>query len=203
MILRIISGIFFALSALIAILICLPVGIRIRYHDNILKLWYAIGPIKMAHRSKDEQGQVKPNNTSTPPAVLTDTIKANRRYDTVLGELFAELRTVLGLFWHIKPKLRIKYLEVKLHLAGADPASLALQYGGAWAAIGGLVPLLEEAFILKKRDLGVDCRYDGGDTSLDAKLDISIGLGRLLFCLIRYYIQTTQKTDMNTLKGGK
>ena len=71
-----------------------------------------------------------------------------------------------------------------------------MQYGGAWAAIGGLLPLLEEGFILKKRDLDVDCNFLGGTTTLEAKLDISIGLGRLIWCLVRYSMDTLEQSDM-------
>jgi hypothetical protein len=70
-----------------------------------------------------------------------------------------------------------------------------MQYGGAWAAVGAIFPILEEGFVLKKREIDVNCDFSGGMTTLDAKLDISIGLGRLILCLVRYSLNTLEKAE--------
>lgn len=196
MIWKIILCFLFILAALITIVIIFPVGVRVRYQDDALKMWYTIGPIRLLRYPEDDDAHEKRKNSKiNVRTVLNEPIKANRRYDNVIGDFWAELKTTLELFWFLRPKLRIKRLVLKLHLAGEDPAALALQYGGAWAAIGGLLPLLEEAFVLKKRQLDVDCNFNGGTTSLDAKLDITIGLGRLLWCLVRYSIDVLDRTN--------
>lgn len=196
MIWKIILWFLFILAALITIVIIFPVGVRVRYQDDALKMWYTIGPIRLLRYPEDDDAHEKRKNSKINiRTVLNEPIKANRRYDNVIGDFWAELKTTLELFWFLRPKLRIKRLVLKLHLAGEDPAALALQYGGAWAAIGGLLPLLEEAFVLKKRQLDVDCNFNGGTTSLDAKLDITIGLGRLLWCLVRYSIDVLDRTN--------
>lgn len=194
---QIVLWILFALCALITLVILLPVGVRVRYSDGILKLWYTIGPIRLLRYPEDEKAQEKRKNSKINiRTVLNEPIKANRKYDSILGDFWAELKTTLELFWHLRPKLRIKRLVLKLHLAGDNPASLAMEYGGAWAAIGSLLPLLEEAFILKKRHLDVDCNFSGGSTALEAKLDITIGLGRLLWCLVRYSMDTIENAEI-------
>lgn len=196
MIWKIILWFLFILAALITIVIIFPVGVRVRYQDDALKMWYTIGPIRLLRYPEDDDAHEKRKNSKINiRTVLNEPIKANRRYDNVIGDFWAELKTTLELFWFLRPKLRIKRLVLKLHLAGEDPAALALQYGGAWTAIGGLLPLLEEAFVLKKRQLDVDCNFNGGTTSLDAKLDITIGLGRLLWCLVRYSIDVLDRTN--------
>ena len=194
---RIVLWVLLILVTVITLLILLPVGIRVRYRDGILKLWYTIGPIRLLRYPEDEKTQENRKKSKINiRTVLNEPIKANRKYDNVLGDFWAELKTTLGLFWCLRPKLRIKRLVLKLHLAGDDPAALAMQYGGAWAAISGLLPLLEEAFILKKRELDVDCDFSGGATTLDAKLDINIGLGRLIWCLVRYSMDTLEKAEI-------
>lgn len=193
----IVLWIFLALAAVLALVIFLPVGIRVRYHQESLKLWYTIGPIRLLRYPEDEKSQEKRKNAKINlRTVLNEPIKANRKYDNVIGDFWAELKTTLELFWYLRPKLRIKRLVLKLHLGGDDPVSLAMQYGGAWAAIGGVIPLLEEAFILGKRQLDVDCNFANEKTTLDAKLDITIGFGRLLWCLVRYSMDTLEKTEM-------
>ena len=196
MIWRIILWFLLILVALITIVIILPVGVRVRYQEDTLKMWYTIGPIRLLRYPDDDTSRKKRKKSKiSVRTVLNEPIKANRRYDNVIGDFWAELKTTLELFWFLRPKLRIQRLELKLHLAGDDPAAVALQYGGAWAAIGGLLPLLEEAFILKKRQLDVDCNFNGGATTLDAKLDITIGLGRLVWCLVRYSMDVLDRTE--------
>ena len=176
--------IFLAIAALVALIIFLPVGIRVRYHRDELKLWYTVGPIRLLRYPEDVSTHEKRKNSKLNlRTVLDEPIKANRKYDNVIGDFWAELKTTLELFWYLRPKLRIKRLVLKLHLGGADPAALALQYGGAWASI------------LKKRELNVDCDFNADGTTLDAKLDITIGLGRLILCLVQYSMNTLNKTE--------
>lgn len=196
MVWQIILWFFLVLIAMLFLALLMPVGIRVRYQHDELKLWYTIGLLRLQHRPKDSEDRKKPKSSKVNiRKVFSESIKANRKFDSILGEFWAELKTALGLFWNLCPRLRVKRLVLQLHLAGENPATLAMQYGGAWAAIGNLIPLLEEAFVLKKRELDVDCDFAGEKTSLEAKLDISIGLGRLLLCLVRYAMPTLEKPD--------
>ena len=200
---QIILWVLLILAALSIVLFLIPVGIRVRYQKDVLKIWYSIGPVRILSYPKNDADRAgRSDSKLSIRTVLNDPIKANRRYDNVIGDFWAELKTTLELFWSLRPKLRIKRLELKLHLAGDDPAALALQYGGAWVAIGALLPLLEEAFVLNKRQLDVDCSFHGDNTTLDAKLDISIGMGRLLWCLMRYSIDVLNRKKQITQKGG-
>lgn len=202
---QILLSVFLILLGVAVFLLLLPVGIRVRYHEGVLKLWYCFGPLRFSGvpGKKAEQPKPKQNDRSGIHKVVDEHVQANRTDDSPLGNFLAQIKTVLGLFWALKPKLKIKRLEIKLHLAGEDPCAVALLYGGAWAALGALVPLLEEAFILKKRDLDVDCRFDGGSTTVDARLDLTVGLGRLLYILLRYSFDTLGKADQKKTKGGK
>ena len=185
------------IAAIITGLVFLPVGVRVRYEDDLLKIWYTLGPVRLHYYPEQKTAREKKITVRT---VLNEPIKVNRKYDTVLGDFLAELKTTLELLWFLRPRLRVKRLELHLHLAGDNPCSVALEYGGAWAAIGGVMPVLEEAFIIKKRDLTVDCDFSGGSTSLEAKLDITIGLGRLLWCLVRYSLDTINKAEQKDQK---
>lgn len=196
MALKIVLWLLLSLAAIILLLYFLPVGIRVRYRHAELKIWYVIGPVRLLRYPEDARRKESGVTSKiTIRTVLDEPIKANRVYDNVLGDFLAELKTTLGLLWNIRPKLRIKRLIMALHIAGSDPAKVAMQYGAAWSAFGAFLPLLEEGFILKKRDLSVDCDFSGGSSSLDAKLDISIGLGRLLLCLVRYSMNTLEKAE--------
>ena len=79
-----------------------------------------------------------------------------------------------------RKKLRINRLELKLIMAADYPCDLAVNYGKAWAALGNLLPQLEKVFVIKKRDLEVECDFTASQTLVIARLDLTITLGRLL-----------------------
>lgn len=181
-----------ALGGIVTLLIFLPVGIRVRYHNDQLKMWYTLGPVRLLRYPETEKEKLKRMDSKiTVRSVLKEPIAANRRYDNLLGDFVAELKTVLELFWALRPKLRLKRLVMNLVLAGDDPCVVAMEYGGAWAAIGAVYPVLDGAFTIKKQDISVDCDFSAGSkTRLEVKLDITIGLGRLITRLVRYILDT-------------
>lgn len=101
-------------------------------------------------------------------------------------------------------KLRVNCLELKITLAGGDPCDLALNYGRAWEALGNLWPRLERMMVIKKRDVNIQCDFEGDKTLIYARLDISITLGRVLGMAVRYgwrALKTFLKIRKNR-KGG-
>lgn len=185
-------GIVLALAGIITVLIFLPVGIRVRYQNEDLRMWYTIGPVRLLRYPQTEDEKKKRQMSKlTVRSVLHEPIKANQKYDNLLGEFLAELKTLLELFWALRPKLCMKRFVLKLVLGGDDPSSVAMQYGAAWAAVGNLFPVLDGAFTIKKHDIAVECDLcHGSTTTLDVKLDITIGLGRLISRLVRYTLDT-------------
>ena len=79
-----------------------------------------------------------------------------------------------------RKKLRLNTLELKMTMAGGNPCDLALNYGKAWAALGNIMPYLDRAFVIKKRDVDVLCDFEADKTLIYARLDLTITLGRLL-----------------------
>ena len=86
-------------------------------------------------------------------------------------------------------KLRLNNLELKLILASSDPCDLAVNYGKTWAAVGNLLPALERWFVIKKRNVEVECDFTASETLVIARLDISITLGRLLSLAAVYAVR--------------
>ena len=66
------------------------------------------------------------------------------------------------------------------------------------------MPLLEKAFVIKKRDLEVACDFLAEKTTMIARLDISITIGRLLSLAVVHGIPIIREflKVMNKRKGG-
>ena len=114
------------------------------------------------------------------------------------------VRVALDLLGDFRRKLRLDRLELKLIMAADDPCDLAINYGRAWAALGNLFPLLERAFVIKKRDIEVECDFTVSETLIIARLDITITLGRIIALVVRYGIRALREylKIMKLRKGG-
>jgi len=148
-------------------------------------------PVKQG-KQKRQGKKVKSGNTG--PAAQTAKKGGN------LSDFLPLLYTVLDFLKDLRRKFRVKYLQLLLVMAGDDPCDLAISYGKAWAAVGNLMPLLEQFFVIQKRNVQVACDFTQSKTLIDLKIDITITLGRLLNLagvygvrLIREYLKITIK----------
>ena len=114
------------------------------------------------------------------------------------------VQTVFDFLGDFRRKLRLNHLELKLIMAADDPCDLAVNYGRAWAALGNLLPKLEQWFVIKKRDLEVECDFTASETLIIARLDITITLGRLIGLIVVYAVKAIKEflSIQKKRKGG-
>ncbi len=100
--------------------------------------------------------------------------------------------------------LHIDVLYLKFTMAGGDPYNLALNYGRAWAAVGVLWSKLDEWMTIKKRDIQIQVDFEGNETLVNARVDITLTLGRLICLAVRYGIKALRAflKIQNKRKGG-
>ena len=179
-------GWLIALGVLILIAM-IPIGVSALYDAEgprvsvyIGPLRFFVFPVKKKKKEKQEK-EKKPKKKSTGKSTGKKTEKKKKGGN--IDDFLPLVDVVLDFVAAFGRKLRVKKLEMKLILAGGDPSDLAVNYGRGWAALGNLVPLLEKAFIIKKRDLEVECDFLADKTTIVAKLDLYITVGRVLSLL--------------------
>lgn len=181
------------LLAVLCGLAVFPLGFSAEYREDDPGVWLLIGPLKFRvypEKKKTEKTGPKSQNTFAPKG------GSYRDFEPIVREVFA----FLGQF---RRKIRIRDLQLKLTLAGDDPCDLAVNYGRAWAALGALIPLLERLFVIKSRDLSVDCDFTGDKTCIYAKVIATITLGRTLHLLSRHGIKVIkQLLELKKLQKG-
>ena len=125
-------------------------------------------------------------------------------FRSLVNIVFARRYELLDFLGAFRRKLRVDRLELKLILAGGDPASLGINYGKAWAAVGNLMPLLERIFVIKKRDVEVECDFAGSQTLIIARLQITITIGRIVGIAVLYGFRALRENlkIVNKRKGG-
>lgn len=138
---------------------------------------------KKEKAKKPKKAKDKEESKSQSPATAE---KTENKQGGSIRDFLPLVRVGLDMLNDLRRKLRVNRLEVNLVMAGDDPCDLAVNYGRAWTAVGNLMPQLERFFVIKKRDVQVNCDFTQNETTVYARLDITITLGRLISLAVRY-----------------
>ena len=176
--------------AILCLLGCLPLGVRLRYGEGgflaailLGKIQVTLYPIpgwlkKLTSREKKSKKEppVQKNAAQQPIEAAPKDNPQGGSWKRFLP--FVQLG--LDFLGDFRKKLRVNRLVLNLILAGDDPCDLAVGYGRAWAAVGNLLPRLERIFVIQKRDVQVQCDFLAEETKVVFELDMTITLGRIL-----------------------
>ena len=172
----------------------LPLGFRAVYRESDPGVWVLIGPFKFRVYPGKQKAQ-KTNSTGKTSG--SDTKGGSyQNFRPVID-------TIVDFLGEFRRKICVKHLELKLILAGDDPSDLAVNYGKAWAILGGLIPQLERLFRIKKRDLEVECDFTSDSTRIFARVDATLTLARTLCLLSRHGVEILRRLfDLIKLRKG-
>ena len=208
-------GIWITAAFLLALAI-LPLGIRVRYNEAGFLLRVIAGPLKITvfprkkkpkkqkAKQKKQNAEKSPESTDSgdnppqPPKPLPEP----KEKGGSLTRFLPLVRLGLKFLGDFRRKLRVDNLCLRLILAGDDPCDLAVNYGRVWAAASNLMPQLERLFVIKKRDIQVECDFTAEEISVIAHMDITITLGRLLTLAVVYGIRALFEFLSMKRKGG-
>lgn len=181
---------------IVFLLAVLPLGGSIVYDQSGLTVKILTGPVRFqVYPMKKKEKSPKEGQ---PPKEKRKAAKAKPAKATPRSEetgTGGSLRDFLPLVEHgvrflgdFRRKLRVDMLRLKLQLAGDDPCDLAVGYGRTCAAVEAILPVLERWFVIKKRDIRVDCDFLSDETTVWLRLDITITLGHMVTLLARHGI---------------
>ena len=191
---------------IVLLLAVLPLGVRLRYNSEGMVLKIIAGPVKITllprPPKKKKEKKKKEKKSAVAPAAEEENLpkppqppKAPREKKPKgekggsLLDFLPMMKTALDFLGDFRRKLRLDNLYLRLILAGDDPCNLAVNYGRAWAAVGNLLPQLEKWFVIKKRDIEVECDFETSETLVIAHLDLTITLGSLLAAVLKFAVR--------------
>ena len=203
---------------IVFLLAVLPLGVRIRYNSDGLLVRLILGPVKMtvfpvpkkkqkkekskAKKSKAEKKEASSERTEAaetnpkplpqPPQPPKEKKKKKERGGSLL-DFLPLVKTALDLLNDFRRKLRVDDLYLRLILGSSDPCDLAVNYSRTWTAVGNLMPQLDRLFVIKKRDVEVECDFAASETTVIARVDLTITLGRLLALVTVYGIRALKE----------
>lgn len=204
------TGWLIALSVLVLIAM-LPVGGSIRYDASGAEAKLIIGPVKLLlyPRPKKEKTQKetkkKPAPKQTEPegpppgAPVNPNPSPKEKEGGSLRDFLPLVEVGLDLLGSLRRKLRVNRLQLRLTMAGDDPCDLAVNYGRAQAAGAALMAQLERLFVIKRRDVQIQCDFTADEMKVLARLDLTITVGRMISLGVVYGIRAL-KTYWNIKK---
>ena len=190
-------GWWIALGILVLLAI-LPLGVSVRYDEHGAQAKLIVGPVRITlfpRPKKDKKSKTEEKKTDKLPAEPqpqpepekpTETtankqeVKPAKKSGGPITDFLPLVQIVLDMLDAFGRKLRVNVLELKVIMAADDPCDLAVNYGRAWAAVGNLMPRLENKFVIKRRDVEVECDFEADQTRVIARLDLTITLGRII-----------------------
>ena len=203
-------------AVVLLVLAILPLGVHVRYNDAGFLLRVIAGPVKITvfprkkrpkkqktkqKKQKAGKRQESTDSGDTPPQPPKPVPEPKEKGGS-LTRFLPLVKLGLKFLGDFRRKLRVDNLFLRLILAGDDPCDLAVNYGRAWAAVGNLMPQLERLFVIKKRDIQVECDFTAEEISVIAHVDITITLGRLLTLAVVYGIRVLFEFLSMKRKGG-
>ena len=191
----------------ICLLAVIPLGFRAVYKENNPGVFVLIGPFKVrvypTGTKRSRSGKTKKDVPQKAPVnKKTGQKKAVSRGGSY-RDFLPIVQTIVEFLGHFRRKIRVNHLELKVILGGGDPCDLAVNYGKAWAALGNVMPQLERVFVIKKRNLEVECDFLGDKTLVFARVDATITIGRVVHLLTRHGIKILrQLLQLKKLRKG-
>ena len=196
-------------AAVLLALAMLPLGVRVRYNDAGFVLKVIAGPLKITlfprkKKAKKQKNEKKTESAATgdKPTQPPEPASEPKEKGGSLTRFLPLIKLGLQFLGDFRQKLRLDNLYLRLILAGDDPCDLAVNYGRARAAVGNLMPQLERLFVIKKRDIQVECDFTVEEISVVARMDITIALGRLLMLAVVYGVRVLLVFLSMKRKGG-
>ncbi len=185
----------------------LPAGVKLRYDNGDLEMRLKLGPFRVPllptkplhgkklarqHRRKVRAGQEKLKKKAQKKALKRKKkeeekkkTKEQRKQERLerkkkklsLSDLMRFLRLAVETAGKLPRKLRINELYLHVICGGKDADQAAIGYGRTWAAVGTALPVLERAFRIRRRDVGVELDYGQASVGIIARLDIHMLIG--------------------------
>lgn len=173
----------------ILLLLCwMPLGAGVHYGEDGITVKVILGflrikvfPLpKWLKRGKKEKKPKADKQKEKPKAKKEKTAEPKKDKGGSLKDFLPFVRLAVDLLQTFRRKLRINRLDLQLIMAGDDPCDLALNYGRAWSAVGNVIAMLERVFVIKERDVEVECDFTSDTTRVTADVALTITLGRIL-----------------------
>lgn len=166
-----------AILALIALLLAMRVGIVLEYSEEgfLLEIIAGSRSISIYPRELKEKKAVKEKKPAKRPAQTAP--KKGGRMDA-FKDIWVFIKKIIIRLRH---KFRMDELIIHSMVAGENPVAVALLYGGVSAAMGMIIPLLEQNFNIKKRDIQSTFSFEFSEPRIFFRAKLTMAVWQVLY----------------------
>lgn len=170
--------ILFVVVAVIISLLLMKTAMKIEYCDSGLTAKAKVGPVWLQVYPGKSDKKKKPEKENK----LNELFKKSGNFDTFKA-VFPDL---LDMFSALRKKLVINKLIIHYTAASVSAYDAAMSFGTVSAAIGMLLPLIENVFILKERDITSSVDFTETVPKIYFNAAVSIRIYQILYIVIKY-----------------
>lgn len=188
-----------AIVLVLLLLICfLRTGATAEYTDAGFALDVYLGPIRFSllpYRKKKERGKTKKPKEKK--------VQEKKMIAGRLSILRKELPSINKTIEKLRRKLVIKELTIHYIAAGADPAEVAIYFGAASIGYGIILPLIENNFKIKERDLRASVDFQAMEPFIYVRAKLSLAVWELIYVAFGFvkYLMTSENLKSKTGKA--
>lgn len=189
-------------------------GVAAEYSGDGVTVVARAGPVKIQvlppkKKKPKKVKKDKPKKVKKPVEEVPEEVKRPGKLKDFL-KLLPAVKTALG---RLRRRMLIKRLTIHYTSAGDDPSNTAMVYGAANAAFSVVVPMLEKAFRIRRRDVRAFVDFTVEEPFIYLKIDISIAVWELIYIswaiikgiapiIKRRKVKLPDEKDMNTERNG-
>jgi hypothetical protein len=161
---------------LILLILTLRVGFDAEYSSGGLWVWARIGPFRplLYPGAGKKKGRAPRRAEPSGEEGKGGGLERVKKNLPIIGEVLGKL----------KKRLTIDRLEISCLIACGDPADTALAFGAASAGAGLLLPIFENNFRVRKRDIRTGVSFTEGRSRLYVRAQASVSVYHLQSVLL-------------------
>lgn len=169
---------------LLILVLSLPAAVLLRYEAGHLSVRFRVGPVRgtiYPRPSAPPRKKPRKRQASAPRKPKASSAAAKSSPKKLTRQQIQDLvKLALELLGRLRRKLLVKHLTLHAFFGGRDAAQTAIGYGRAWAAIGAVMPVLENTFRIDERDVGAYLDYELEAPRIMLDLDVRMCVGTAL-----------------------
>lgn len=167
------------------------ISLDIEYSKNGITADIKVGFIKFRLFPQKEKAKVKKvkKPEKKPEAQAASATKSGGK----LSEFKPYLELITKALSDFKRKLKVDELTVHFAAGGENPVAVAIAYGGVTAAMGMIVPILEQNLVIKNRDFETSLSFEIKEPYIYVRAKITSAVWELILIgipLLRGYMKT-------------
>lgn len=181
-------------GVILFLLAILPLGVRLSYNEQGFVMKILVGPFRIPFSvPKTEKSPDKAPKKEKNRPKESEKTKEGIRKDGSWKDFLPLVSVGLDFLGDLRRKLRFDHINIHVVLAGEDPADLGILYGKIWAAVAGLWPALERAFVIRRKNVEITCDFAASETLVVAAGDVTLTFGRAVSLAVRYMVRALRE----------